>query len=65
MLFGRLQDFICGDHNAKIDHLVVIALQNHADDIFTNIVDITLHRCHYDLAFGFGLFALFGFDIGD
>ncbi len=36
------------DHDAKINNFIVIAAQHHADDFFTDIVDVTLYGGHKD-----------------
>ena len=63
-LFGGLQYFLGGHHNPQVNHLVVIALQHHADNIFANIVHITLNRSHQNLTIGAGRLVFFRFNIG-
>jgi len=52
MFPGQLQDGLCRYHNPGVDHLVVVALQHHGHDIFTDIVYITFDCGHQDLALG-------------
>ena len=62
-----LQNFGGGHHYAEVDHVVVIALQHHADDVFADVVHIALDCGHDDLATGLRDFAaaqFFFFDIG-
>ena len=47
-----LQNFLGRHHDAKIDHLIIVALQHNADDILADIVDIAFDRSHDDLALG-------------
>ena len=65
MFNGCLEDFFGGHHHAKVNHFVVITLQHDTDDIFTDVVYITLDGSHDNFAFGLGVFALFRFDIGN
>jgi hypothetical protein len=39
-----------GDHHPEVDHLVVVAAQDHADDVLADVVDVALDRGHHDLA---------------
>ena len=60
--FARgLEDFIRRDHHAKVDNLVVIALQHHADDVLADVVHVALHGGddHFAVA---GAFLFAGFD---
>ena len=50
MFFRFMQYRICGHHHTQINHFIVIALQHHADNIFTNIVYITFDCRHQDFA---------------
>ena len=56
-------------HHTQINHLVVITLHDHADDIFANVVHIAFDGRHHDFAFSFGIFgthqAFFFLDEGD
>ena len=70
-LFFRLrQNFVARHHHAHVHHFVVVALQNHGDDVFANVVHIAFDRGNDHLAFGFDVFArrflgqLFGLDVG-
>ena len=49
MLAGRFKDFLAANHDAQIDHVKAITLQNDANDVFANIVHIALYRGHQDL----------------
>ena len=57
-------------HHAHVDHFVVVALQDHGDDVFANVVHIAFDGGDDDLALGFhvlarfGLQAFFFFDVG-
>ncbi len=61
-LFRRFEDFIRWHHHAEIDDFVVITLQHHADDIFTDIVYVTLHRGDDHLAVA-GTFLFAGLNV--
>ena len=52
LLPGCFQDFVARDHHAQVDHLVVIAAQDHADDIFADVVHVPFHCGHEDSALG-------------
>ncbi len=45
-----LQNLVAGDHHAEIDDLVVVASQNHADDVLADVVNVALDRGHQDPA---------------
>ena len=62
---GRLQNLLAGGHHAQIHHLEVVTLQNHADDVLADIVDVALHRRHDHLTVGAACAGLFPFDIRD
>src|SRR3712207_7450331 len=42
ILVRGFQDLGPGRHDAKIDHLVAVALQNHADDVLADVMDVAL-----------------------
>ena len=44
----RLQNFCRRHHDPEIDDLVVITLQDNADDVLANVVHVTFHRRHDD-----------------
>ena len=47
LLFFRLLQNLAGRyHYAKVNHLEVITLQHHADNVLADVMHITLHRCH-------------------
>ena len=46
----RCQNLRRRHHHAQIDDLVVVTLQDHAHDIFPNVVYVALHRRHHDPA---------------
>ncbi len=47
--FGPFEDLLAGDHDSHVDHLIVVAGQHHADNVLTNIVNVTLDRGQHDL----------------
>ena len=50
-MFPRGSQYLfTGHHDAQVDDFVIITLQDDADDVFANIVDIALNRRHQDLA---------------
>ena len=51
-LGGLVEDLLRRHHHAEVDHLVVVALQHHADDVLADVVDVALHRGHHDGAVG-------------
>ena len=68
---GPGQNLMAGHHHPHVDHVEVIALQHHGDNVFTDVVHITLDRGDHDLAFGAHIapgglvLAFFFFDVGD
>ena len=45
-----LKNLLARDHHTEIDNLEVVALQDDADDVFADVVDITFNSGHDDLA---------------
>ena len=66
---GTRQDLVAGHHHAHVHHVKVVALQDHGDDVFANVMHIAFDRGNHDLALGFHVFAcgflqtLFFFDV--
>ena len=64
------QNLMAGHHHAHVHHIKVIALQDHGDDVFANVMHIALDGSDDDLAFGAHISArrlhqlLFFFNIG-
>ncbi len=52
VLLRRVEDLLGRDHHAEVDHLVVVALQDDADDVLADVVDVALDRRHDDRAVG-------------
>ena len=50
---GLIQNAVGRDHDAQVDHLVVVALKHDADDVLADVVDVALDGGHQDAA---GLF---------
>src|ERR1700722_18133435 len=46
--FGTFEDLFAGDHDPHVDHLVVIAGEDDADDVLANIMHVALDRRQYD-----------------
>ena len=44
------EDLLRGHHHAEIDHLEIVALEHHADDVLADVVDVALDRRHHDRA---------------
>ena len=67
IVVGGLQDVLPRHHHAKVDHLEAVALQDHADDVLADVVDVALDGRHDDpaLALGRSGFLLFRLDEGD
>ena len=57
--FGYLEDLLTWDHDAKIDDLVVVTLQNHANNVLTDIVNVTFYRSQQNLTVGRARLLLF------
>ena len=47
---ARAQNLFAAHHHAQVDHVVVVACEDHADDIFADVVHVTLHRREDDFA---------------
>ena len=47
-LAGGLQNFLCRDHDAKIDNIIVVAAEDHADDVLADVVNVALHGRQQD-----------------
>ena len=47
MLFCSFQNRFTWHHDSQIDDVVIIAPKNNANDIFSNIMDITFHRSEH------------------
>ena len=52
MLLSRLENILAGHHDAQVDDLVIIAPQNHSDDVLADVVDIALDGGHEHFALG-------------
>ena len=52
LLAGRFQDPVRRNHHAEIDDLEIVAFQNHAHDVLSDVVDVALDRRHDDPALG-------------
>ena len=50
MLHRRVDDPVRRNHDAKVDHLVIVALQHDADDVLADVVHVALHGRHDDPA---------------
>src|SRR5512133_3500036 len=44
-IYCGIDYFISRHHNAEVDNLVVVAGQDHTNDVLSNIVHITLNCC--------------------
>ena len=67
LVAGDLQNLRARDHDAKVDHFVVVALQHHPHDVLANIVHIALdgrHK-HFSLGARVRVGEFFGLDIGN
>ncbi len=64
VFFGGIEDFLCRDHDAEVNHFEVVALQHHADDVLADVVDVALDGGHEDLALGLAVLVFFRFDVG-
>ena len=53
LLARRFEDARGRHHDAEILDLVAVALQDHADDVLADVVDVALDRGHDDAARGF------------
>src|SRR5262249_29038712 len=51
LLAGGLEYLLAGNHDAQVDHLVVVAPEHHTDDVFPDVMNVALHGSHQDLSF--------------
>ena len=49
VLLRRLEDAVGGHHDAEVDHLVAVALEDDADDVLADVVHVALHGREEDL----------------
>ena len=52
VLLGGVEDLLGRHHDAQVDDLVVVALQDDADDVLADVVDVALDGRHDDRAVG-------------
>ncbi|KAG5728913.1 hypothetical protein E4T56_gene8936, partial [Termitomyces sp. T112] len=64
-LLRRLDDPAPRHHHAQVDHLIAVALQDHAHDVLADVVNVALDGGHDDPALGLGAFFLGRLDKGD
>ena len=50
LLARRLEDLCRRHHDAEVDDLVVVALEDHADDVLADVVDVALDGGEQDAA---------------
>ena len=53
LLFGACEDLFAGDHDAKVDDIVVVARKHDADNVLADVVDIAFDGREDDLALRF------------
>ena len=51
---GGLQDFFTRNHDPEVNHLVVVAGEHDADNVFADVMDVALDGGHEDFAGVFG-----------
>ena len=61
----RLENVVTGHHDAQVHDFEVVALQNDADDVLADVVDVALDRRQHDLAVGTAIAVLLLLDIGN
>ena len=54
LVHGDLQNPIARDHDAEVHDLVVVAPEDHTDDVLADVVHVPLDGRHHDLAGRFG-----------
>ena len=52
--FAAFKDVLPRHHHAEVDHLEAVALQDHADDVLADVVDVALDGRHDDPALALG-----------
>ncbi len=63
---GRcFQDLLAGRHDPQVHHLEVITLQDHADDVLADVVNIAFDRGDHHLAVGAAGAVLLLLDVGN
>ena len=46
------EDFVAGDHDAEVDDVEAVAGEDHADDVFADVVDVAFDGGHDDFSCG-------------
>src|ERR1700722_15195020 len=54
---GAFKNLFAGDHYPQVDYVVIVASEDHSDDILANVVNISLDRSEQDLALRLNDFA--------
>ena len=54
MFAGGIENLLARLHDAEINYIEAVALQDDADDVLADVVHVAFHRRHQDLAVGFG-----------
>ena len=49
LLDGGVEDAVGRNHHAEVEHLVVVAAEDDADDVLADVVDVALDRGEHDL----------------
>ena len=67
IVLGGVEDRLPRHHHAEVDHFEAVALQDDADDVLADVVNVALHGRHHDaaLAGGDSVLFLFRLDEGD
>ena len=52
MLNRGVENFIAGHHDAEVDNIITVTLENHADDIFADVMHVALYGRHQDFTVG-------------
>src|SRR5271156_3193412 len=47
---GAFEDLFAIDHHSHVNHFVVVAGQDHTDDILADVVNVTLDRCQQNIS---------------
>ena len=55
--FGLGQNFVTRHHHAHVDHVKVVALKDHRDNVFADVVHVALHGGNHNFALGFHVLA--------
>ena len=64
LLNGRLNNDLRRHHDPEVDDFVIVASQDHTNNIFADVVNVAFNGCHQNFACGALFAVLFSFNVG-